>query len=284
MPRQKPPSENKTTALAKNGQWNDPFNEMGEAATQLQISIPVVKIEYMASKNVQREHPEWKRGLFSLSFGEQLDHLQVGLISLRYGRVCFLSDFDPNNPNAEPECKSDNGIFPASSIEKPLTDAFSVVNGDKIPVCAHVDENGIPARTRAGKYVVACPMARWSDRKSAPKCHDFFTLLLWEHQLNLPLIYTIKGTGIKHINQLHMDMIRAIREIPEKTKYPPSSYIKIIVRSMSVSNWFEPQFKIDKPFSDDEAYFNAEAKKDLVDSFQSMNSDDFAFEKAEENN
>ncbi len=282
MSQSKTNTSGNSSALAKPIQWNDPFAEFGEASTQLQVKIPIVKIEYLASKNVQQEHPDWKRGLFSLSIGEQLDHLQVGLIGLRYGRVCFLSDFDPNNPNAEPDCKSDNGIVPAASIENPLTDQLCTINGDKIHVCVHCDEYGTPARNRAGKYLVACPYARWSDRKNAPKCHDFFTLLLWEHQLNLPLIYTVKGTGIKHLNQLHMDMIRAIREIPEDTKYPPSSYIKIEIRSMAVSSWIEPQFKIVKPFSDDEAFFNAEAKKDLVDAFQSMNTDDFAFDKAEE--
>ena len=64
----------------------------------------------------------------------------------------------------------------------------------------------------------------------------------------------------------------------------PSSYIKIIIRAVPNSNWYEPHFTIDKPFSDDDAWFNVEAKKELVDSFQSMNTDDFAFDKDEEEN
>ena len=267
---------------ALRAQWNDPFRDFGEAASQLQVKIPVAKIEYMASNSIQREHPEWEKGKFSLSIGEQLDSLQVGLLGLRYGRVCWLSQFDPNNPDADPECKSDNGIFPSPAIEEPLTDVKCTINGEKFPVCVHCNEIGEPVRTRSGKYLVACPMAKWGDRKSAPRCHEQFTLLLWEHQLNLPLIYTVKGTGIKHLNQLHMDMIRAIREIPEDSKYPPSSYIRIIIRATPVSNWYEPHFKIDKPFEDIEAHINTEAKKDLIDEFESMSSDDFAFDKTEE--
>ena len=137
-------------------------------------------------------------------------------------------------------------------------------------------------RSRSGKYMPACPKAKWTDRKTAPPCNDFFTLLLWEHQLNLPLIYTIKGTGIKHLNQLHMDMIRAVRNLPEDTKYPPSCYIKIVIRSIPVSNWYEPNFMIGSTFEDIEAHINYEAKKDLTSDFESMNSDDFVFDNTEE--
>ena len=267
---------------APRSQWDDPFKSFGDAATQLTLKIPVVKIEYLASTATKQEHPDWQRGKFSINTGDQLDQLEVGLLGIRFGRVKWPNEYDPNNPDEVPECKSDNGIFPTPSISTPLTDVSAEIRGEKVPVCVHCDANGAPQRNRTGRYLAACAFAKWGAKGQPPVCKESFTMLLWEHTLNLPLIFSVKGTGVKHLNQLHMDMIRATRNLPEKLPYPPGAYIRIIITARAVSQWYEPIFNIGEPFDELGASINADAKKDLIDDFESMSSDDFSFDKQQE--
>ena len=270
-------SQSQAGAIARRDYFNDPFSEFGDAASQVPSKLPVVKIEYLASESTQREHLDWQEGKFSINIGEQLDKLVVALIGLRYGRILWPEDFDPKNPDKEPLCRSDNGLTPSGGLECPKTDVKARVGGDQIPVCMHFDESGKPVRSQTGRYVPACPFAQWGAKNEAPPCKEFFTLLLWEHTLNIPLIYIVKGTGIKHISQLRMDMMRFQRELPEDIALPPAAYCQIHVTTRKVQRWYEPQFQVAGKFSDIEAEINADAMQDIRPTFESMTADDFEF-------
>lgn len=274
--RTSPPSS--STAVAPKSYFSDPFADFGDAASQIPSKLPVCKIEYLASESTQREHPDWVEGKFSINIGEQLEKLTAGLIGMRYGRVLWPEDFDPKAPERDPLCRSDNGLWPSGGTECPKSDVKATVNGQAIPVCVHFDETGKPVRSQSGRYVPACPLAKWGDRHQAPICKDGFVLLLWEHTLNIPMVFTVKGTGIKHISQLKVDMIRFQRELPESLHYPPAAYCKLEISILKVQRWYEPQFTIVGTFDEVSVEMNADAMQNIRPTFENMTAEEFEFE------
>jgi hypothetical protein len=279
MPKSKSSPTQTPGAIAKADQFRDPFAQYGPASTQVPVKIPVAKIEYLANEAIQREHPDFKEGLFSINIGEQLPVLTVALVGLRYGRLLWPKEFDPKSPDRDPLCKSDDGITPSGGLECPKS-AYTAPNG--LPACVICNEAGIPLRNSTGRYIPACEFSKWGTGRETPPCREFFTLLLYEHTLNLPLVFSIKGTGIKHISQLRMDMIRFQRELPENIVHPPAAYTKIEISVLKVQRWYEPIFKIVGKFSQAEADTNAEAMRSIRPAFERSSSDDFRYDQPAE--
>ena len=277
MPSAKSSQKQKPGAIAPKSYFQNPFSDFGDAASQIPSKLPVCKIEYLASESTLREHPDWVEGKFSINIGEQLDSLTAGLIGMRYGRVLWPEDFDPKAPDRDPLCRSDNGLWPSGGTQCPKSDVKATVNGQIVPVCVHFDETGKPVRSQSGRYVPACPLAKWGERRQAPACKDGFILLLWEHTLNIPLVFTVKATGIKHISQLKVDMIRFQRELPESITFPPAAYCKLHITALKVQRWYEPVFTIAGKFDDLDVEINADAMMNIRPTFENMTAEDFEF-------
>ena len=263
MPKPRPNSKHaltkrdQTTSIAR--PLSDPMANLGPHADQVPIKFPVIKIEYLAIPETKQLHPDWQPGKFSISIGEQLDHLELALLAIRYGRMKWPPNFDPKNPDVDPECKSDNGLVPSGGSLFPLSDIRGTFNGEKSPLCVYIDEENTPTRDQIGRYIPACKFAQWGPKNEPPQCKEFFGLFVWEHQLNIPALFTIKSTGIKHLSDLRTQFASYQQTIKFIPKHPITAYAKIKVDILNKGRWYEPYFKIVDTFSDPDVLVNVAA-------------------------
>ena len=279
MPKRRPPTKQ---AVAQKGQNTaiarplaDPMSGLGQHADQIPLEFPVIKIEYLAIPETKQLHPDWQAGKFSISIGEQLDHLEIALLALRYGRIKWPDNFDPKNPDTEPECKSDNGLVPVGGSLFPLSDIRGTFAGEKSPLCVYIDDQNQPTRDQIGRYIPACKFAQWGVKNEPPLCKEFFGLFVWEHQINIPALFTVKSTGVKHLGDLRTQFARYQQTIKFNPKHPITAYAKIKVECLDKGRWYEPYFKITDTFTDADVQVNVAAIKQYRLPIQDLHAEDF---------
>jgi hypothetical protein len=126
--------------------FSDPFSHFGESSMQLPTKIPVAKIEYLADPQTRTDHPDFEKGRFSINIGEQLDHLEVAVIGMKYTRILWSEGFDPKNITRDPLCRSDDGLIPTAGTDCPKTDVTAKIDGQVHPVCVAFQNNSTPSR------------------------------------------------------------------------------------------------------------------------------------------
>ncbi|MDZ7721693.1 MAG: hypothetical protein U5R06_02410 [candidate division KSB1 bacterium] len=260
---------------------DDPLNSFGEAANQIPSKVPVARIEYLATDQTKQDHPEWQRGKFSINIGEQLDHLEACILGIKYSRMLW-PPFDPDDKNPEPLCKSDNGLWPTGGLESPKTSTTHKFDAENHPVCVAFMADGQPSRNATGKFIPVCPYAMFGQNREAPTCKEVFTIALFEHQLNIPVLFTVKSTGIKHLSDMRMALINFEREFKGKREHPITLYAKLIIKSIPVKNWFEPHFEIAGKFGKTELEMNLEAYNEIQPNLQKYSTDDISFDGPED--
>ena len=279
MPKNKQLTRRENAAVS--APFSDPLKGFGEAANQIPSKVPVARIEYLATPQTTQDHPDWKRGKFSINIGEQLNHLEACILGIKFSRMLW-PDFEPNDQYPEPLCKSDNGLWPTGGIESPKTSTTHKFNGESRPVCVAFLADGQPSRNATGKFIPVCPYAQFGQNHEAPTCKEVFTIALFEHQLNIPLLFTIKSTGIKHLSDMRMKLLNFEREFKGKIEYPITLYAKFHIQSIPVKNWFEPHFEIVGKFAKTELEMNIEAYNEIQPNLQKYSTDDIRFDGPED--
>lgn len=89
--------------IALQGKFETPFDSMQLGNDEMTDSLPMVKIEYMASQDAK--DAKFKKGLLSIAGERQVESLDFVLLGARYmGNVMYPEKFDVDN---KPLCVSD---------------------------------------------------------------------------------------------------------------------------------------------------------------------------------
>lgn len=194
---------------------------------------------------------------------------------MKFSRICWPKTFDPTNITRIPLCKSDDGIAPTSGSEYPISNIQGMYKGKKQPLCVHVDENGIPIRDQTNRYVPACPNALWGPNGEPPACKEVFGLLVFEHTLNIPALFAVKATGIKHLSNLFGQFEMFKKQVKPQKGVPLKAMAKVEVIPLSKGRWYEPVFRITGTFSKTEIEMNLDAMKTYNIPFEQTEVEDF---------
>lgn len=105
-----------------------------------------------------------------------------------------------------------------------------------------------------GTACATCPHAQW--RRGArgpepPRCSELFTLLLWLHETEEPVVFFVRRTGVRPwraaTQQIKMAGFRARGKTPGADKIPPNLLVSFVLAAEHVEragmDWWEPRFR-----------------------------------------
>lgn len=153
---------------------------------------------------------------------EQWESLIVVPLTYGHGRVLF-----PRTPEGKPDydapipCRSDDGLVPAPSIEKPIAQrCVADIRGDEL-----------------------CPMAKWGANRTKPKCAETATLVLIVEETGMPFRFSVKGADCTTLRKLLSNV--AHKAIGSKTPLSLFDFrfkLGTIKETNSEGSWYAPTF------------------------------------------
>ncbi len=123
---------------------------------------------------VQPTSKEGTPGTFRSNLdGSERNELRLAPLRIQRGRVLWGAEI-----GSDPICRSDDGLYPSSFIEKPVSEACCIVAGRRLrPVC---------------------PKAEW-PRQGRPECRDTFLMIALDLATETPFAMGFHGAAIRTI-------------------------------------------------------------------------------------
>lgn len=205
--------------LQEEGLGGDGLVSLNDADRQLGSQMPRVAL---VQKPEQVDGDEGRPGAYiHLVTGEQMDAPAVSLLAQKFSRQ-YLSAY--TGEGIAVVCASTDGR------ERDWPDDRSSDPGAAPPM---------------GQQCATCPHARWSG-KTAPKCSELFSLLLFLHESLEPVVYFVRRTGIKPwraaFQRVRLAGLRAARPagLPGHLAVQCTMGSDKVVKSGK--SWYEPRF------------------------------------------
>ena len=130
-------------------------------------------------KIVQPTSKEGTPGVFKNNLtNEETEKVRVVVLSASKGRVCWGENLD-----ADPICRSSDGLRPSDNIEKPVNS-----------VCG-TKENG-------KRFEPVCRNAIWRENNERPLCNEVINLLCVSTDDQVPFFLSLHGTQLKPVRAL----------------------------------------------------------------------------------
>ena len=127
-------------------------------------------------KIVQPTSKEGTPGVFKNNLThEETNQVKVVVLMASKGRVCWGENLD-----ADPICRSSDGLRPSDTIEKPV----NTICGTK--------ENG-------KRFEPVCKNALWRDNNERPLCNEVINLLCVNTDDQVPFFLSLHGTQLKPV-------------------------------------------------------------------------------------
>ena len=109
--------------------------------------------------------------------GQEWTEFRLAALVLRRGRVLW-----PSEIGGDPACKSNDGMYPAATVEKPKAEVCAVVVGRRLHP--------------------ACSLALWGPKGERPPCRDTYAALCVEVGEGAPFLMSFAGTGLRAVRVL----------------------------------------------------------------------------------
>lgn len=193
--------------------------------------MPLLKIRYPGS--IDAPEGAVDGDLYNNLTGEFGETKRVVLLKVQV-RQAMMEKYDPRSPIKPALCESLDGLAPSRGSE--------------------MQAGPCRRRTKAG-YVAACPMLQWStDARGGrvpPPCSDVYVMLLWDIDNAVPLIFSVKKTGIagfkKYKSQLKF--MKGQLADPADPTIPVNCSVAVVLGTKHVTapgvSYYVPTFDLD---------------------------------------
>lgn len=228
-------------------------NETGTALPAPDDHGPVYEDDVLVPRYfvVQPTSKEGTPGTFRSNLdGSERTELCLAPLRIQRGRILWGAEI-----GSDPVCRSDDGLYPSPTVEKPVSEACCIVAGRRLrPVC---------------------PKAEW-PRHGRPECRDTFLLLALDLVTGTPFAMSFHGSAIRTIKivrtlawqrrvALHdlECVLKLRRETSAKGNYfaPIVTAVTPVTRAGKHRAWFERFARLDvaSPVGNDPAATDARA-------------------------
>lgn len=153
---------------------------------------------------------------------EQWESLILVALTYGHGRVLFpkTEEGKPDYDAAIP-CRSDDGLVPAPSIEKPIAQkCVTDIRGEEL-----------------------CPMAKWGKDRKKPMCAETATLVVIVAETGVPFRFSVKGADVATMRKFLSNVAhKALGSTAPVSLFDFTFRLGTIKEKNDQGTWFAPTF------------------------------------------
>ena len=144
--------------------------------------------------------------------GQEWSEFRLAVLVLRRGRVLW-----PSEIGGDPACKSNDGMYPAATVETPKAEVCTVVVGRRLQP--------------------ACSLAMWGPKGERPPCRDTYAALCLDVEDGAPFLMSFAGTGLRSVR-----VLRTVAYQRKLSLFDLTATLRLRRLSNTKGTFFVPEF------------------------------------------